>query len=231
MHPGLWLAFGRLGEHDFWRNAECCRVEHVHFADEPRDGAGEGSFTVLQRYVAQGTAICEETARVSVARRASGVVLALDAELRAIQDIDFGDQQEMGFGVRLATPITAVRGGRLADSERRRGEKEIWGREAAWCAGSGELDGRTAGIALLAHPGNPHRSRVHARDYGLIVMNPFARRDFGAGDENRVPLAQGETLHLRFAAFVFAGEREAAETAIEDAFRAHAAAPGRGDTR
>jgi hypothetical protein len=135
----------------------------------------------------------------------AGVLVEVDSELEARADLVFGDQQEMGFGVRLGTSILPAAGGRLRDSAGRVGEKEIWGQEAAWCDGSGEASGRRAGVALFAHPGNERRSRVHARDYGLIVLNPFGRRDFGQGDEQRVPLRRGEKLRLRFAALFHSG--------------------------
>jgi hypothetical protein len=146
----------------------------------------------------------------------------VDSEFEAHRDLVFGDQQEMGFGVRLATPMTSAAGGRLRDSAGRVGEKEIWGREAAWCDGSGVASGHRVGVALFAHPANEHRSRVHARDYGLIVLNPFGRRDFGQGDEQRVPLRRGEKLRLRFAALFHSGPRDSSAD-LETAYRAYAA--------
>jgi hypothetical protein len=219
MHPGLWTAFGSLGGRDFWRNKSCCRVEHLKFTEAPRGGVGEAGFTAIQRYVADGGTLCEETCRVRIRVVPAGILVSVESELEARVDLVFGDQQEMGFGVRLATPLLPAAGGRLLDSAGRVGEKEIWGREAAWCDGSGAAGGRRAGVALFAHPANGRPSRVHARDYGLIVLNPFGRRDFGQGDEERVPLGRGEKLRLRFAA-LFHGPSSPAD--LEAAYRAYA---------
>ena len=125
MHPGLWLAFGSLGGRDFWRNRSCCRVEHVRFAEAPHGGVREAAFTVSQRYLADAEPLCEETCRVRIRIVPAGVLVAVDSELEARVDLVFGDQQEMGFGVRLATPLLPASGGRLRDSAGRIGEKEI----------------------------------------------------------------------------------------------------------
>jgi hypothetical protein len=222
MHPGLWMAFGALGGRDFWRNRSGCSVEHVRFTEAPHGGVRKGGFTALGRYVADGETICEETCRVRIRFVPPGILVMVDSEFEAHRDLVFGDQQEMGFGVRLATPMTSAAGGRLRDSAGRVGEKEIWGREAAWCDGSGVASGHRVGVALFAHPANEHRSRVHARDYGLIVLNPFGRRDFGQGDEQRVPLRRGEKLRLRFAALFHSGPRDSSAD-LETAYRAYAA--------
>jgi hypothetical protein len=226
MHPGLWMAFGSLGGRDFWRNDGCCRVEHVRFTEAPRGGVRDGGFTVLERYVADGETLCDETCRVRIRIVPAGILLMVDSELEARVDLVFGDQQEMGFGVRLATPILSAGGGRLLDSEGRVGEKEIWGREAAWCDGSGVVSGCRVGVALFAHPANERRSRVHARDHGLIVLNPFGRRDFGQGDEQRVPLKRGERMRLRFAAFFHSGPAASSDD-IEGAYQVYARAEER----
>src|SRR5687767_2006056 len=61
MHPGIWLAFGALGNGDFWRNKG--RVEHVSFVDEPRAVDESVTFRVKQRYIADGQTVCEEVCR------------------------------------------------------------------------------------------------------------------------------------------------------------------------
>jgi hypothetical protein len=209
MHPGIWLAFGSLGGADFWRNRG--RVEHARFVEAPEGGDGEGRFAVVNRYLDGDRLVCEEECRVRVLAGREGFVLAIDSSFRSeAADLVFGDQQEMGFGVRLATPLTVKAGGRIIDSEGRAGEKAIWGREAAWCAADGVFDGRRAGVALFPHPENFRRSRFHARDYGLLAANPFGVKDFGAGDESVVTVKRGEPLRLRFAAFVYAVDEKAA---------------------
>ncbi len=205
MHPGLWLGFGRLGGHDFWRNRRGALVVHERFDQAPRGGAREGSFAVINRYVAGGETVCTETCRYELFVRPWGVLLAIDSTLRpASGDLVFGDQQEMGLGVRVATPIAVAAGGRMLDDEGRENEAGIWGRPARWCDASGVVGGRRAGVTLMAHPGNFRPSRFHARDYGLLVANPFGVRDFSAGQESRVVVPRDGAMRLRFGVLLHA---------------------------
>jgi hypothetical protein len=203
LHPGLWLAFGDLGGADSWRNK--ARVEHERFAEAPRGGAGRGTFSVVNRYLsAKGDrTICRETCRYTVLARPDGYLLITDSEFRSEDgDFAFGDQEEMGLGVRLATPLAVKQGGRMVNSGGESGEKAVRGKTAAWCDGRGRLGGREAGIAVMADPGNFRPSWFHARDYGLIVANPFGRKALTKGEPSRVVVPRGEPFHLGFAAFV-----------------------------
>src|SRR5690606_17318497 len=55
MHPGLWLSFGDLSGHDFWRNK--AEVQHQLFLEEPAGGEGKGSFAVQNCYVSDDHAV------------------------------------------------------------------------------------------------------------------------------------------------------------------------------
>ena len=52
-------------------------------------------------------------------------------------DLEFGEQEEMGLGIRAATTITVKNGGRILDSEGRVNEKGVWGKRAEWYDYSG----------------------------------------------------------------------------------------------
>jgi hypothetical protein len=112
-------------------------------------------------------------------------------------------------------------GGRILDSEGRRDEKEVWGNEAAWCDYGGRVDGKDVGLMLIPHPDNVRRCRFHARDYGLLVANPFGVKAFNAGPESRVVVKKGDTLRLRFGvlARTCPGTPEALKRAYEDCLR------------
>lgn len=205
LHPGLWLAFGDLNGADFWRNKE--RIHHAGFVAEPQGGPGQGGFTVKNRYEAAGKVIAEETAHISVRVRPSGYLLLGDSTFYPVGgDLAFGDQEEMGLGVRMATPLAVVKGGRITNSDGLVNEAEVWGKPADWCAYGGTIGGHEVGVVLMPHPQNFRRSWFHARDYGLLVANPFGRNAFTKGEKSRVVVRNGETLRLRFGVFVYNGE-------------------------
>lgn len=221
MHPGIWLAFGDLGGEDFWRLR--ARVVHDGFVEEPRGGDGRGSFALRNLYLAASgdRVVCTEVARHDVLVRPGGWLLVVSSELSSDADFAFGDQEEMGLGLRLATSIAvkAGRGGRILDAEGRRDEAGIWGKSAAWCDYAGVVEGKPAGATVLPDPANFRPSWYHVRDYGLLVANPFGRKALTGGETSRVVVKAGERFRLRFGVLVHGGEYDP-EAAYEDFLKA-----------
>lgn len=203
-HPGIWMAFGDISGADFWRNR--ATVVHESFVEAPRGGPGRGAFVVRNRYVAGDGArtVCFETCRFSLHVRPSGYLLIWDSTFTSPDaDFTFGDQEEMGLGIRVATPLTVQRGGHITNSDGGIDEKQVWGRQANWCDYGGTVEGRRVGITLMPDPKNFRRSWYHARDYGLLLANPFGRAAFHAGPKSAVTVQRGETLRLRFGLLLY----------------------------
>jgi hypothetical protein len=209
MHPGIWLAFGDLGGADFWRNKGM--VRHAGFIEKPQAGKGQGKFAVRNRYEAGGQLVCEEVCRIGVWVRPSGYLVVWESAFTGPAAFAFGDQEEMGLGVRLATPLTVKNGGTIINSDGHKNEKGVWGKQADWCG----YGGKGAGVLLMPDPGNFRRSWFHARDYGLLVANPFGRHAFTKGEKSRVAVGKGETFLLRFGVFV-SGDGGRPKEAYED---------------
>ncbi len=115
-HPGLWLAFGDLNGADSWRNQE--RIRHAGFVKEPQGGPGRGTFAVRNRYEKGSTLLGAEVCRITVLVRPAGYLLLWDSEFHPEGgELVFGDQEEMGLGIRVATPLAVVKGGRILDSQ------------------------------------------------------------------------------------------------------------------
>ena len=68
---------------------------------------------------------------------------------------------------------------------------------------SGTIDGRAVGVVLMPDPKNFRRSWFHARDYGLLVANPFGQNAFAKGENSRVAVRKGDVFHLRFGLLVY----------------------------
>jgi hypothetical protein len=108
----------------------------------------------------------------------------------------------MGLGVRVATDLAVTNGGVITNSEGRKNEKEVWGTQADWC----DYSGKFGGIMLMPDSRNFRRSWFHARDYGLLVVNPFGRQALAKGEPSRVVVERGETLMLRFGVLIYDGD-------------------------
>ncbi len=209
MHPGVWLAFGDLSGHDFWRNK--ARIEHVRFVEPP--AVRDGRVTWLAENMLQtaaGELVCRQTSQLTLAARPAGYLLIWEATFRPDRgEIVFGDQEEMGLGVRVATPLAVKQGGTILDALGRRNEREVWGNAADWCDYSGTLEGRHAGLTTMCDPRNFRPSWQHARDYGALVLNPFGQQAFGKGPASRVVVKSGESFRLRYGVLLHAGPPEA----------------------
>lgn len=205
MHPGLWLAFGDMNGADFWRNK--ARIEHVRFVEPPVAQGGELRFTTECRlHTADDQTLGHLTNRFTLTAHPGAWRLVWDATLApAGTALVFGDQEEMGFGVRMATALTEKNGGAIVSSAGRRSARDTWGQPADWCDYSGLVEGRPAGVTLMAHPANFRPSWWHNRDYGLMVANPFGREAMKQGAKSAVTVPPGEVLRLRFAAALHAG--------------------------
>ena len=205
MHPGLWLAFGDINGADFWRNQG--RVEHERFVEPPVGALARGSFVVRNRYVArQGEPpVCFETCRVTILARPAGTLLILDSELASdAHSVAFGAQEEMGLGVRVATPIAVKQGGHLVNSDGQSGEQQAWGKHADWCDATGIIEGRRVGVTLMPDPSTFSHGWFHVRDYGLMVSNPIERSMKKKGEPAKLVVARGQPLRMRFGVLLHA---------------------------
>lgn len=203
MHPGIWMAFGDLDGADIWRNK--ARVEHRGFSTvESRPGLV--SFGDLKHYHrANGDLICKERFKCTFHVLDDGYLIEWDSTFFSDREFYFGDQEEMGLGMRMTTPVSEVEGGLLTDSHNRKGADAIWSQSADWCDYSGKVEGQTIGMTILCHPKNFRKSWLHARNYGFVAANPFGRKAMNKGETSKVVVKPGESLRLRYGIFIHSG--------------------------
>lgn len=208
MHPGIWMSFGDISGCDYWRNKAV--VKHVEFLERPQSAAGRDSFAVRNYYLDQSDpskVVCHEMARYTFLIHPRGYLILWDARFGSDGEFTFGDQEEMGLGLRIATPLRVSASGSgtlpagtgtITNSEGRKNEKGIWGTTADWTSFAGSMAGENVGITIFCHPENFRPSWFHARDYGLLVANPFGRQAFSKGEKSEVRVQPGDELRLRY---------------------------------
>jgi hypothetical protein len=207
-HPGIWMSFGDISGSDYWRLA--ARVRHAGFVEPAQSGEGSASFAVRNQYIDgkdPSKLVCEEVARYTIAVRPAGFLLIWDSTFSSEREFAFGDQEEMGVGFRVATPLRVGKSGKdevpaghgaIIDSNGRKNGEAVWGKSAAWCDFSGMMAGERVGLAIFCHTENFRPSRYHARDYGLLQANPFGQQSFDQGEKSLVVVKPGEKLRLRY---------------------------------
>ncbi len=205
MHPGLWLGFGDISGVDFWRNRG--RIRHVKFLAPPTAAEDRITFATESDLLnPDGKRMGVVVNRYTLTRRPAGWLILWDATFTATeQELVFGDQEEMGFGARVATECTEKNGGALVNSGGAKTAKATWGKPAAWCDYSGTKGGRRVGITLMPGPKNFRESWWHNRDYGVFVANPFGRAAMGQGAKSAVAVKKGDSLRLVLGAVLHDG--------------------------
>jgi len=202
MHPGIWLAFGNISGQDFWRNK--ATIRHERFDEKPVVTKDQLTFSTVSSLIGtNGSMLARLDSFLTITAQTNGYMLNWGAVFTTTNnDLVFGDQEEMGFGARVATPLSEKNGGTIRNSDGLIGAKNAWGKTAAWCDYSGVLSNRLVGITVMASPINFRPCWFHSRDYGLVVANPFGQKAFTKGEPSSVPVKKGETFTLRFAALI-----------------------------
>lgn len=203
MHPGIWLAFGNLSGQDFWRNKATIRQDI--FSAPPKAGTEQLTFATESSLIAtNGNVLGKLDSTFALNSARDGYFISWKASFTPLtDDFTFGDQEEMGLGIRVATTLSEKNGGSVKNSDGLAGAKNTWGKTAAWCDYSGVLSNRLVGITVMTDPKNFRPSWFHSRDYGLIVANPFGKKAFTkSGEPSSVPVTKGETFTLHFAAYI-----------------------------
>ena len=221
-HPGIWMAFGDINGHDYWRLK--ARVEHVAFVDAPRSEAGRGSFSVRNRYWSESgkEVVCSEVARYTFQIIPAGYLVHWDSTFSSSAgEFSFGDQEEMGLGIRVATPIAVTNGGQIRNRDGQINEKQAWGKMSDWCDYSGTTAGFRIGMTLMPAPENFRRCWYHARDYGFCAANPFGRNAFTGGKKSKIKVAAGTSLRLRFGILLHAQPETKPKQNLGQAYRAY----------
>lgn len=132
-------------------------------------------------------------------------------------NLTFEDTKEGSFGIRVRDIMAEKGKGKLTSSDGKTREPNIWGKVLDWVDYSGEVDGKEAGLTVMADPKNAFKSCWHARGYGLLAANPFGRAKSGfpamRGNNDLVKIKSGESLKLRFAILVHPGDAESGKVA------------------
>lgn len=202
MHPGLWLAFGDVSGTDFWRNKGVIR--HLRFVSKPMVEERRLTFSTASELLSSDQqVICSVVNRFVLQIHSTDWSLIWDSTfLSEKQGFTFGDQEEMGFGARVATPLTEKKGGIILSSTGDRSARSTWGQAAKWCDYSGVVGDAQVGITLMASPDNFRESWWHNRDYGVFVANPFGRAAMKQGGQSTIEVPKDKPFRIIFAASV-----------------------------
>ena len=223
-HRSFWTAYGDVNGVDDWSEMPKHGFQKPVKILDKKEGATFGGFTATNLWTAEDEKPLLDERRTIRVYNAGPDRRLLDYEVEFIAnygDVHYGDTKEGGIlAFRVASSMDGKRGGRIENSNGAVGEKEAWGKKAAWLDYGGQVDGQVLAIGMMDHPGNLHHPCYwHARDYGLVGTNPFAEASFDKTKPNTgYTQKKGEKLLFKYRVLIHKGT--AKDGKMEEAYHA-----------
>ena len=212
-HRSVWFAHHDVDGIDFWSDDTAGRVRQK-FWSSYRDGDDEAVMaSVSGWYDGEGNELMEQEIVAALMPLADDEhALELQITMRPAGTLEAVELGKTNFGflaVRVAKTVSVhFGGGKLIDSEGRRGEKAIFGNQARWVDYSGPVavgqgpDRKTVveGITYFDHPENPrYPTHWHVRADGWMGAS-FCMHE-GRTITAEAPLALRYLLHAHRGAY------------------------------
>lgn len=207
-HRGLWFAHIDVNGTDFWTSDPLNKPSPKYgriVLDKvtgTKSGKKSGSLSAAFNWNApDGHTILIENRTMTFYSDPKLRIVDVDITLLPKEKVNFGDDKDGTFAVRVAAPLQEQKGtGRITNAEGLSTEKEVWGKPSNWADYSGKLEGEDVGIAIFDHPKNPrHPANWHARAYGLFSANPFGNKTFDkTRPEGGETFPAGKPIHFRY---------------------------------
>lgn len=238
-HKGLWFGHRHVNGAGFWEDsgkpgAKLGQIVHDGFL-KLEGGKDHGVIRSKNKWVLDGTneLVCTDVRTMTIRQTDDGPLFDFDITITAPdKEVVFGDDKDGTMAIRVAESMRVQKGkskdalggeGHIVTAAGKR-DGDAWGTRAEWCDYYGPVAGKTAGVAIFDHPGNPrHPTWWHVRTYGLFAANPFGKAQFeklpdkNAGD---FTIAPGKSATFRYRFYFHRGDAEQARVA--DHFRDYA---------
>ncbi len=209
----MWFTHGDVNGVDFWAEGkDKGKIVNDKVLEVMQGGATASVKTANKWMKPDGAVVCTDTTKIGVSTVPGGRVIDFEITIHASQGaLVFGDTKEGTMGIRTHSNLclannpkegVTTANGQSVNSEGVKGAA-VWGKRARWVDYWAQIDGKTVGIAIFDSPANPrHPTWWHARDYGLVAVNPFGIHDF----ENKpaktgdfaIPAGESRTFSYRF---------------------------------
>jgi hypothetical protein len=219
-HTGMYFAFGEVNGKDYWAKEP--------FTQKKLKMEAGPVFAELRAENAWGDDLVESD-EVRILTDGNDVVADWTITLTAANGPavfakDLKQAKEGAFVCRMSQALSQAKGDApeiILDSKGNRGEKLARESGAPWVDYSGTVDGQKVGLAIMNHPSSfRYPSDWHVRAYGLFAANPWIIK----GEST---LQKGESLTLKWRAYVHGGDAAAGKVA--DVFAGYANAQATAD--
>ncbi|UCH63643.1 MAG: PmoA family protein [Fidelibacterota bacterium] len=236
-HPhqrSLWFTHGEVNEVNFWGESPGCGKTVQAELLQAEGGPDHGVIRTRNLWVgSDGKVQLSDTRTIGFRAVPGARIIDYQVTIHASEgDVTFSDTKEGTMGVRTHPNLrlendpergVTTANGQAVNSEGVEG-RDVWGKRAKWVDYWGTIDGKTVGVAIFDHPGNPrHPTWWHARHYGLIAANPFGVHDFEDKPEGEGDLLIKAGDSVTFAYRFLFHEGDTGKAGIADQYERYAA--------
>jgi len=221
-HRGMFFSHGDINGINFWATEPGTKAPNkgtmvLKNIAEAKSGSKSGTVkSVFDGLDPEGKPMMTETRTLTFYPGPELRIIDFEIRIDALRQLKFGDTKEGTFGIRLATPLSEDKSGRMVNAEGAETEKNVWGKRSPWVDYYGPLHGTTVGVAVMDHPDNPrYPTYWHARAYGLLAANIFGLKDFTADrtKDGSLTIDAGKSVTFRYRVVIHPGDAKSANIA------------------
>lgn len=133
-----------------------------------------------------------------------------DVTLEMLMDVIIEKTNHSLFSGRMDADLAVINGGTMINSNGEKGEKDTFGKKAAWIDFYGKRGDKQEGIAIMQHPSNEwYPAPWFTRDYGFFSPTPM----YWPQNDKETSLKKGQTIKLKYRVLVHSGDTSTAKIA------------------
>ena len=133
-----------------------------------------------------------------------------DVTLEMLMDVVIEKTNHSLFSGRMDADLAVINGGTMINSNGEKGEKETFGKKAAWIDFYGKRGDKQEGMAIMQHPSNEwYPAPWFTRDYGFFSPTPM----YWPQNDKETNLKKGQTITLKYRVLVHSGDTSTAKIA------------------
>jgi hypothetical protein len=213
-HSSLFFGCDRVNGGNYWQE-ELERGQIISLRADILESGGEKA--VIENeciWTRPGAdAPIKDKRKITITKPADDMFyLDFDVTMEMLMDVTILKTNHSFFSGRMDPDLAVINGGTMINSEGEKGEKETFGKRAAWMDYYGSRQGQMEGMAILQHPSNDwFPSPWFTRDYGFYSPTPMYWPENGETTE----LKKGDKIDLRYRVIVHSGNEKDADIAGE----------------
>jgi len=153
----------------------------------------------------------KDTRKITITAPSNDIYqIDFDVTLEMLMDVIIEKTNHSLFSGRMDADLAVINGGTMINSNGEKGEKETFGKKAAWIDFYGKRGDKQEGMAIMQHPSNEwYPAPWFTRDYGFFSPTPM----YWPQNDKETVLKKGQTVKLKYRVLVHSGDTSNAKIA------------------